>query len=104
MRVASMGNLAICLLLKFDTQTDIKSFFLEEWRRSTVYERKENLMWRVLDDENLSLAVHEDIYRFISDDMNKFIAVQATKFEGTDYVLSGCKARLSDPSFPRTKD
>ncbi|MCR4320975.1 MAG: hypothetical protein NUV74_11650 [Candidatus Brocadiaceae bacterium] len=97
-------NLAISLLRKFDTQASVKLFFLHEWSCSTDYERRSALMWRLLDDKYLDITAHEDIYRFVCDNMNRFLSDCAKCFGGDTLVLSACKARLADPSFPRTKD
>lgn len=97
-------NLAISLLRKFDTQADVKLFFLDEWRRSTVYDRRSALMWRLLDDKCLDITIHKDIYSFVCNNINRFVSDCTICFGGDNQVLSACKARLTDSSFPRTKD
>lgn len=96
--------LAVSLLRKFDTRADVKSFFLEQWNQLNDLDHKLELMWRILDDEALDLSVHEDVYTFVRSNMERFVKESVDWYGGVDRVLDVVRSRLSDPSFPRTKD
>ncbi len=97
-------ELAVSLLRKFDTRADVKSFLLDQWNRFDDFEHRIVLMWRVLDDENLDLNVHENIYTFVKNNKERFMEEIVEWYGGAERVLDAVKSRLSDSSFPRTKD
>ena len=97
-----VGNLAISLLQKFHYQEDVKQFFLEEWDLSESVERRMQLMWRILDDPKLILAMHEKIYSFVNDNWIQFTA-DIKLYGGSDKILEFCRTRLLDSKFPKSK-
>lgn len=97
-------NLSISLLRPFDQEKEVKDFFRSEWQLSTEYEHRLELMWRLLDDENLPLALHEEIFTFVKANIDRFTRDRVEWCGGPDRVLDVVEQRLSDPRFPRTKD
>jgi hypothetical protein len=96
--------IAINLVRKFVDRPEIKNFLKELWQKNADYERRLVLMWRILDDEELNKKFHEEIYNFVKNNFSRFSTDCADWHGGADRVLESCKLRLSDQSFPRTKD
>ncbi len=100
----SAGNLALSMLRKFDNKKDIKEYYLSCWKEEKVFIRKFKLIWRLLDDEQLPISLHEEIYQFIRENFDEFLKEISKWYGGKNNVLSSIKERLKDSSFPSTKD
>ncbi len=99
-----VGNLAINLLKKFDHDESVKSFLLSAWEKEKRCERKYKLIWRILDNEDLDSAYHNEIYNFVRQNLHWFLEDQVRWYGGKEQVLDGIKARLKDKTFPKTKN
>lgn len=97
------GEFAINLLRKFDQTTVVRLFLISQWKETSEYGRRMRLIWRLLDDEQLEMTLHEDIYAFVKDNFKQFIQEIIRWYGSENAVLSGCRTRLADPTFPTTK-
>lgn len=61
-------------------------------------------MWRILDNDEIDIVIHKEIYNFVKDNEKKFLNNCSAWFGGEDQLLKACIDRLNNPSFARTKD
>ena len=98
------GNMLISLLRNYSEQPAFKSWFIDHWYNTNDYNRRLTLLWRLLDDSSLELTMHEQLYKFVRENLVTFLDDTRDWLGGKEAMLEACKNRLSDPTFPRTKD
>ena len=99
-----LGNLAISLMRNIDRDDNVKDYLLFSFRQATLYKRKIELLWRLLDGDQLPVSVHKEGYLFVSNNLSIFIDDIREGCGGIDNVMNACKSRLADDSFPHSKD
>ena len=53
---------------------EVKSFIRNQWNEANNYDLKRQLLWRLLDIPDLPVSIHKNIYEFIKENWDKFIA------------------------------
>jgi len=96
------AGLCLSLLREFDTDPGVRDVLQSRWRSASPF-LKAHLMWRILDDLNLSPEWHQRIFDFVLAEKATFHAV-ALKFLGTPQtIIAQARRRYEDPTFPDTK-
>ena len=98
-----MGNLALSLLRRFDTEERVKQFLRKAWDDTDSYSRKFHLMWRLLDDPDIDDAAREEVHSFVMAKFEPFLADVAAWTGGEEELLDRCRSRLADETFPPSK-
>jgi hypothetical protein len=98
-----LAGLMLSLLRKFDTTPDIQAFLSTKWQSGSPF-LKAHVMWRLLDSEDMTIGMKEEILSFILNNWNVFNQVSFKFLECTpETVVSAVHRRLSGPKFPPTK-
>jgi len=84
---------------------DIRAYLEHLWNVSKEYNIKMQIMWRLLDYDDLPVDLHRDIYEnFVVPNWDKWLPYIVDKFGGKEKVFSSCRERLNNPSsFPPSK-
>lgn len=83
---------------------DIRAYLENLWNSSDEYNIKMQVMWRLLDYDDLPVDLHGGIYKnFVVPNWNKWLPYIVDKFGGKEKVFSSCQKRLNNPSFPASK-
>jgi len=98
-----LSKLSISLLKKFDKRPEVQVFMLKKWYEFDDFENRMELMWRILDGDDLDDKINQDIYSYIIKNEGKFIN-KCKQWYGEKVLLKACKSRLSDNSISRKKD
>lgn len=96
------GNLAISLLHKFMQVEEVNQFLETQWK-SSAYERRIHLLFRLLDSPRLSSATRNELRGFVKANLSRFIRDTSDWYGGPAQVLAACESRILDPSFPEEK-
>lgn len=80
-------RLAINLLRRHEKDASTKKFFREQWGKYRGFDRRCTLMWRLLDDENLEVDKHQEIYEFVQDNRENWIKLQCDWIGGPDKII-----------------
>lgn len=98
----SRPALAISLLRKFSTRAEVRQLLFGRWGDGDTHIRL-HVMWRLLDDANLELHWHEQLFEFALANWEDFSQQQLAFTGGPSAVLGGVVCRMADPSFPESK-
>lgn len=83
---------------------DIRDYLENLWKSSDQYNIKMQLMWRLLDYDDLTVDLHRDIYgNFVIPNWDKWLPYVVDKFGGKEEVFSSCSRRLQNSDFPASK-
>ncbi len=96
------AGFACSLLRKYAQQEQVKSLFQVRWASATTF-LKNRLIWRLLDDPDLSQEWHKSLRDFVFDEWASFRDFNL-KFLGTSHQgICNIISRIGDPSFPKSK-
>jgi hypothetical protein len=99
-----IAELCINLMHPLREEKDIKELLFDLWESSSSkYNIKMQIMWRILDYEEISEEMHKSIYSFVRSNWEKWINYVVEKFGGKNKVLESCQERLQNPAFPKSK-
>ena len=98
-------ELGLALLQKIKDHPAIKTFLLSLWFESESYDQKMDVMFRILDYQDLSDEIHKDIYEFIQINWDRWITdcIKWHANNNASNILSAVKKRLEDKRFPISK-
>ena len=84
---------------------EVRDLFFRLWETRTDTPSRLNLLWRLLDYEDLEKAWHEQLYGFVRDNWDEFLNTQRGFMGGGSpaNVLPNITDRLGDASFPEKK-
>lgn len=83
---------------------DTREYLEGLWKSSDQYNIRMQVMWRLLDYDDLPVNLHRDIYKnFIVPNWDKWLPYIVEKFGGKEKVFPSCNKRLQDPAFPSSK-
>ena len=100
-------GLAFSLLKRIENTPETEAFLKDLWRRRRDFATRHAIMWRILDFTDLEREFHEEMYRFVRENWDDFLAGQLRFMggeQGPPGVLPSVRSRLTDPAFPRSKD
>jgi len=98
-------NFAISTLRVWKEDPEVKSLLFHLWDVHEDVSTRLNLLWRLLDYEDLSPTFRERLYTFVLDNWNAFLNLQQ-EFMGEGNpttVLERVEERIKDKNFPKTK-
>jgi hypothetical protein len=99
-----MAELCINLMHPLREEKDVKELLFDLWKSSSSkYNIKMQIMWRILDYEDISEEMHKSIYSFVRSNWEQWINYVVEKFGGKNKVLESCQERLQNPAFPKSK-
>lgn len=83
---------------------DIRAYLENLWNSSNEYNIRMQVMWRLLDYDDLPVDLHRDIYKnFVVPNWDKWLPYIVDKFGGKEKVFTSIQKRLQNPSFPVSK-
>lgn len=80
-------RLAINLLRRHKDMPRLKTFYQEQWNIHTGFDRRCTLMWRLLDDEFLTIDKHQEIYDFIKNNRDAWMHAQTEWIGGPSKLI-----------------
>lgn len=97
------AGLYIGILSKWVTTNSVRKFLQAHWRSATPYVRTQ-LLWRILDDPDLSSEWHRTLFDFILAEWDEFQNA-SRKFLGPahELILSRALERYADEAWPMAK-
>ena len=81
---------------------EIKEVLAKMWNPSEDFSVRSQLLWFLLDYPDQSDKMREEIYEFIQQNFDDWLADRAS-YGGRNQMLDICKMRLEDNFFPRSK-
>ncbi len=96
------AGLACTLLRKHIHQQEVKNCLETRWNTANPYLRN-RLLWRMLDDPNLSREWHRRLFNFVLEEWDMFRDFNLMFYEGSLKAVSRILSRLGDTSYPDSK-
>ncbi len=94
----------ISLTAKFATRDDIGAFLKECWPKANVYQ-KSHLLWRILDDPDLSADWHSTLFAFVDQEWDQFQETCSRYYGGTpEGTVAGTVERYLSHKYPTSKN
>ena len=94
----------ISLTGKFATRFDIKAFLKDCWPKANVYQ-KSHLLWRILDDPDLSADWHSKLFEFVDQEWDQFQETCTGYYGGTpEGTVAGTVERYLSHKYPASKN
>ncbi|MDR3666072.1 MAG: hypothetical protein P4L35_04425 [Ignavibacteriaceae bacterium] len=96
---------ALALLQNISSEPLVKDLFFKLWKEAKTYDEKMNVMFRILDYEDLNQEIHENIYQFALQYWDQWIndCIKWQSKNNPDLVIANMTERLNDPRFPYSK-
>lgn len=94
---------SIFLMSKLKGNPEKEKYLIELWNKNKNFETRLAIAPRLLDFNDLEVEIHENIYRWIRDNWNRWTRYAAAWYGGPSRVLDGVQARLEDPRLPSSK-
>lgn len=90
---------------KFVYKSEINNYLLKFWNGSNSTNFKMELLWCMLDNPNLSIEIHMEIYNFIMDYWDYFVkkSIREQYFR-TEELINQTQARFDSDKYPPSKD
>jgi hypothetical protein len=95
--------LAVSLLRRYARRADVRVTLRELWRSCTAFAPRYELLFRLLDDPDLPLGWHREIYEFVQSHRSEFLDASVVWAGGVGHLLDRVRSRLADASFAREK-
>jgi len=78
---------------------------LQLWDDSKNWELKNELLWRLLDNKDVSIDIHKKVHFFIQLNWDKYVKyVQQEQYFRKDRIIEDTIKRLEDSEYPSSKD
>ena len=100
----SCGLLAITMLKNFVNESKVEKALREMWQNESRFRTKVGVTFRLVDIEGLELAMHEELYAFIKQNLRPFVEWLTKWAGGPNHVYPHCESRLNDPTFTESKN
>jgi len=99
----AIRRFGISLTRQLLKEREVRELLSNIWESTDEYEIRRALMYRLLDLEDLSIEMHNEIYNFVRKYWERWRIGQANWYGGRENILSVCLDRIKDPSYPESK-
>lgn len=90
---------------KHIANSEMFNLLMQLWNNTDNWFIKNELMWRLLDKEDLSMEFHKEVHKFILKNWDKFVAYsQKEQYFRKDRIIENTKERLANADYPSSKD
>jgi hypothetical protein len=95
--------LAVSLLRRYAGNVDVQEALRKLWHDDPTFERRFELLFRLLDDPTLPIELHQEIHAFVFAHRERFAHENIRWAGGRAFIWDRVRTRLADSSFPRQK-
>lgn len=96
------AGLCCSLLRRIDSHNEVRDSFVARWDTARPY-LKNRLMWRLLDDPDLSSDWQQKFFEFVLAEWDTFSDFNHKFYPPGDSAVTAILSRIGNPSFPESK-